>query len=733
MSAQSPNRKLLLRPGQTFERYTIERLLGHGGMGEVYLARHNTLQVHHALKLLFPDVADNSTTHVERFLREAQLASRIKHPNIIEVHDAGYSEISGLDGQLVGVYYIFMDYLSGGSLGDRLKQVGPLAPAATLEILRQVASALVAAQANNMVHRDIKPDNIMFTDKGLVKLADLGIAKSTGARDETLTMAASVFGTPAYMSPEQARDARRVDCRTDIYSLGCVAFEMLTGRRPYTSTNPMEILSQVVSPQELPNVRTLAPNVPAAVAKLVAAMCAKRLEKRIQTPADLLQRIETLQTRIQTTDSNSKPTSWLRRLTLRGKSSMAPAATDKVPDMDIPRATSRPQSPSPMMVAMDMPRATSRPQSVPPMIPPMGMSRPTSRPPSQSPIPPIMGTPQPAMSPQSALPMETPQAAQDQQFVATGLTLETPMPALPEQYSSTGLTRVAPLPPNYPQPEPTIARDESLTAAYGDSDAPLAEKQGGIRLLPWLFVVLLLGGLAWAILTRGKSDEQLMRSLQDRDTHIETLEKQLEWIRSGDSAYEVLAQEFEKYRENEKQRLAEAEDRLRKTHQKELETLGMQLSNSIPDESEPDMESQLAEAEARGRESRQNEIDDLKKQIGEKENDMEGLRSDYEQRLATAKGEIDDLKKKNATLAERTRDESTTYASLLEKLQDEANQPPRELAEHCKKVMDEAAVEEERTMHLEFYRLLAKARLQQDPSFLKKFERALIELKAMPE
>ena len=179
MPNASPKQTTLLHPGQVFDRYTAERLLGHGGMGEVWLVRHNILQVHRALKLLLPDVAVKDSTQIERFLREAKLACRLKHPNLIEVHDAGYSELADASGRTVGVYYIFMDYVSGGSLGERLRAGHRPSLAELLSIMRQVASALeekgyvfVSAQV------EMVPQNyVTLTDDGdkknMEKLIDM--------------------------------------------------------------------------------------------------------------------------------------------------------------------------------------------------------------------------------------------------------------------------------------------------------------------------------------------------------------------------------------------------------------------------------------------------------------------------------------------------------------------------------------------------------------------------------
>ena len=338
MATASNKRTSLLQPGQIFDRYTTKRLLGHGGMGEVWLVRHNILQVDRALKLLFPDVAVMDSTQIERFLREAKLACRIKHPNLIEVHDAGYSEISAADGRQVGVYYIFMDYVSGGSLGERLRKKGLPPIAETLSIVRQVASALETVEANQMVHRDIKPDNIMFTADGAIKLADLGIAKSYQEQDETLTATAAVFGTPAYMAPEQAHDASRVDIRADIYSLGCVAFEMLTGRRPYQGRTALELLAQVVTDKEIPDVREIAPDIPPSVASLVADLCRKDRDLRIRHPAEVVRRIDAIQTALFGKTTEEMPT--VTEPTLESPSITGPTLVSPSPSITGPTLAS---------------------------------------------------------------------------------------------------------------------------------------------------------------------------------------------------------------------------------------------------------------------------------------------------------------------------------------------------------------------------------------------------------
>ncbi len=283
----SKGKKDVLSPGDTFEKYRVEKLLGRGGMGAVYLVHHNVLESSFALKVLFPEIATKNKQFIDRFIREAKLACKIKHPNLIAVYDAGKNPSNGM-------YYLVMEYIAGISLREQLKRDRAIAPTRAVTIITQVALALEAAHKNNMVHRDIKPDNIMFTVDGTVKLADLGIAKSTNEQDTMLTVESSVFGTPAYMSPEQARDSRKVDCRADIYSLGIVFYEMLAGERPYQGESMIEILSQVVRDENIPDIRTICPAITGELAELVAAMTAKDLQQRIQSPCELLKRLSLL-------------------------------------------------------------------------------------------------------------------------------------------------------------------------------------------------------------------------------------------------------------------------------------------------------------------------------------------------------------------------------------------------------------------------------------------------------
>lgn len=287
-------KKEIFRVGDRFRGYVVERLLGNGSLGAVYLVRHEVLDTVYALKALFPDVAKENADYVKRFLREAKIATCIRHPNLVAVHDCGYDESREL-------YYIVMDYISGGDLRQALAFAGRFAPDRAVEVVLQIASALDAAQEYHVVHRDIKPENIMIQPDGTVKLVDLGIAKADGLRDSLCTEAESVFGTPAYVAPEQAVDASAVDVRADIYSLGVVLFEMIAGRVPYDGPNAPQILVQTLSNEPFPDIRDMNPDVKPELAIIIRRMCVKECDRRIATPAALIKEFEKIGYRLKDT------------------------------------------------------------------------------------------------------------------------------------------------------------------------------------------------------------------------------------------------------------------------------------------------------------------------------------------------------------------------------------------------------------------------------------------------
>src|SRR3954469_17117773 len=215
--------------GKRFPQLEVLELLGRGGMGAVYKARQPGLDRFVAVKVLPPEVGLDPS-FAERFTREARALARLSHPNIVAIHDFG---------QASGLYYFIMEYVSGASLRQTI-QGGKLTADAALAIIPQICEALQYAHDEGIVHRDIKPDNILLDAKGRVKIADFGLSKllAQDSADLLLTQTHHVMGTPAYMAPEQQKSSAAVDHRADIYSLGVVFYEMLTGERPVGRFEP---------------------------------------------------------------------------------------------------------------------------------------------------------------------------------------------------------------------------------------------------------------------------------------------------------------------------------------------------------------------------------------------------------------------------------------------------------------------------------------------------------------
>jgi serine/threonine-protein kinase len=270
------------------DRYEVERELGRGGMATVYLAR----DVHHdrrvAVKVMRSEVS--ASVGAERFLREVRVASRFTHPHILTLHDSGRvpARLTGADGSADLLYYV-MPYVEGESLRDRLRREGQLPLGDALRIASEVADALAYAHGHGVIHRDIKPENILLAGSGVgasgswhAVVADFGIARVLADGTAELTATGVSVGTPAYMSPEQATGERTIDARSDVYSLGCVVYEMLIGEPPYTGPTTSAVIARHLT-APLPSIRSVRPSVPAALETLVHRALEKVPADRIPT------------------------------------------------------------------------------------------------------------------------------------------------------------------------------------------------------------------------------------------------------------------------------------------------------------------------------------------------------------------------------------------------------------------------------------------------------------------
>ena len=265
-----------LLPGALFgDRYTIIRVVGRGGMGTVYKARDRELAEDIAIKLLRADALSGDPTMVERFKSEIRLARRISHTTVVRTHDFG---------EAAGAYYVTMEYVEGITLRDLIDLRGRLSPAATLGIARQLAQALEVAHEQGVIHRDIKPQNLLLDATGVLKVMDFGIATLAGGTS-TITQAGMVVGTPSYMAPEQLL-AETVDARSDLYAVGVVLYECLTGELPHQALNNISLIAKVLNnTPTAPNERN--PEVPPLLSSLVMRLLHKDASGRPQSADEL--------------------------------------------------------------------------------------------------------------------------------------------------------------------------------------------------------------------------------------------------------------------------------------------------------------------------------------------------------------------------------------------------------------------------------------------------------------
>ena len=284
----------MFETGEAIGPYNIIRRLGAGGMGEVYLAEHRHIGRKAAIKVLLPDLSSNQDV-VSRFFNEARATARIRHPGIVEILEC--------DVHASGRAYIVMEALEGESLGDCLGRIGSFAEDINKvgAIVGQIASALAAAHAQGIIHRDLKPDNVFLLSAAdaettsRIKILDFGIAKLAKGNggEVTKTRTGSLLGTPLYMSPEQCRGVGNIDHRSDIYSLGCIAYELASGRPPFIREGMGDLIVAHISEQPT-DLASIVPQVPHPLNQIVMRMLAKNPEERQQSMLEVVGQIEGL-------------------------------------------------------------------------------------------------------------------------------------------------------------------------------------------------------------------------------------------------------------------------------------------------------------------------------------------------------------------------------------------------------------------------------------------------------
>jgi serine/threonine protein kinase len=286
--------------GRKIGTYEIQSVIGHGGMGYVYKAQDLSLGRTVAIKILKPDL-NKDKEFEQRFIREARALAELDHPNIVQVYSAG---------RFQDILFIAMQLAPGKTLDAYIREKKHLSIRESLHIARQVAQALEFAHKRNLMHRDIKPTNIMIDESGRVKVMDFGLAKSVITLDG-LTQSGIFYGTPEYGSPEQC-ETGRIDVRTDIFSLGVVLYEMLSGKLPFVAETPLALFKKI-SEEEPISLRLLNPRVPKAIETLCMRMMEKNREKRVQSAQQVIEQIDAIlqSTMVNRADGTGRLNPWL--------------------------------------------------------------------------------------------------------------------------------------------------------------------------------------------------------------------------------------------------------------------------------------------------------------------------------------------------------------------------------------------------------------------------------------
>lgn len=320
--------KMKPEPGVViFERFRLERLLGRGGMGSVWLARHLTLDVPCAVKFIEEELGENKDLR-SRFAREAKAAAQIKSPNVVRILDYGVFEDTP---------YIAMEYLEGEDLAGRLQRAGVLSAEETCAIVGQVSRALAKAHVAGIIHRDLKPENIFITqdeDGVTAKVLDFGVAKHTTSPGlATKTKTGALLGTPFYMSPEQARGTSELDARSDLWSLAVIAYQCLTGKLPFTSQALGDLLAKIMF-EDAPLPSQAAPGLPASLDAWWKKASARAPEDRFSSARELA---DALGAALELGGDAPSAPAWDD---LGARSAGARSASESAPTLAAPEATS---------------------------------------------------------------------------------------------------------------------------------------------------------------------------------------------------------------------------------------------------------------------------------------------------------------------------------------------------------------------------------------------------------
>ena len=280
----------MLTVGGKFGDFDVVRELGRGGMGAVYLVRDPDSGDEFAAKVMLEHPLQGEDFK-RRFIREAEIAMSVEHPNLVKVYDVGRDPETGYA-------YMILDYVGGGDLHEALARRlidrrGPYRVKEALSIVRPLLGALSAAAAAGVVHRDIRPDNILFDEEGVPYLTDLGVAKLSDDQTLTrLTMSNVVVGTPTYMAPEQMTDSHEVDVRADLYSLGLVLWEMLAGECPNAELSTSELMARAIKGTRIRDIRTMRPKLPVYLVRFLRRMTDPKPERRFASPDEALQYLD---------------------------------------------------------------------------------------------------------------------------------------------------------------------------------------------------------------------------------------------------------------------------------------------------------------------------------------------------------------------------------------------------------------------------------------------------------